>query len=140
MQATYDAVVVGTGYGGSIAAARLASTGRSVCMLERGIERQPGDYPDSLVEGARSIRVETVHAEYGSPAALFDFHVGDDISVLVGSGLGGTSQINAGVALRPALLRASAMTAAIWAAMWSVTGAAGSPEVWSSSGAVTTNR
>ena len=69
MQATYDAVVVGTGYGGSIAAARLASADRSVCVLERGIERQPGDYPDSLADGARSIRVETAHAEYGSPAA-----------------------------------------------------------------------
>ena len=33
---------------------------------------------------------------------MFDFHVGQDITVLVGCGLGGTSLINANVALEPA--------------------------------------
>ena len=31
----YEVVVVGSGYGGAIAASRLARLGRSVCVLER---------------------------------------------------------------------------------------------------------
>ncbi|MGH9262365.1 MAG: NAD(P)-binding protein, partial [Acidimicrobiales bacterium] len=38
----YEVVVVGSGYGGAIAASRLARTGRSVCVLERGRELRPG--------------------------------------------------------------------------------------------------
>ena len=35
----------GSGYGGAIAASRLARAGRSVCLLERGRELRPGDFP-----------------------------------------------------------------------------------------------
>ena len=46
MAARYDVVVVGSGYGGAIAASRLARAGRSVCVLERGREIPAGDFPD----------------------------------------------------------------------------------------------
>ena len=37
MQEHYDVVVVGSGYGGAIAASRMARTGKRVALLERGM-------------------------------------------------------------------------------------------------------
>jgi cholesterol oxidase len=41
----YDAVVVGSGFGGSVTALRFAEAGLSVCLLERGKAYGPGDFP-----------------------------------------------------------------------------------------------
>ena len=49
----YDVVVIGSGYGGSIAASRFSRAGLQVCLLERGKEFQPGDYPATLGEAER---------------------------------------------------------------------------------------
>ena len=55
---SYDFVVVGSGYGGAITAARIAtadlSPKPSICILERGKERWPGNtrFPDTLEEVA----------------------------------------------------------------------------------------
>ncbi len=38
MKSHYEVVVIGSGYGGAIAASRMARAGRSVCVLERGRE------------------------------------------------------------------------------------------------------
>jgi cholesterol oxidase len=97
----YSAVVVGSGYGGAITAARLARAGRDVCVLERGRELHPGEYPNSALTGLRETQIHTPVKHHGSATAMFDFHVGHDIAVLVGCGLGGTSLINANVALEP---------------------------------------
>ncbi|HET6663928.1 MAG TPA: GMC family oxidoreductase N-terminal domain-containing protein, partial [Acidimicrobiales bacterium] len=97
----YEVVVVGSGYGGSIVASRLARTGRSVCVLERGRELRPGDYPDTPWRALRQLQVRTARRRLGARSALFELHADDEVSVMVGCGLGGTSLINAGVALRP---------------------------------------
>ena len=94
-------MVVGSGYGGAIAASRLARVGRSVCVLERGRELRPGDYPDTPWRALRQLQVRTPRRRLGSRSALFELHADDEVSVMVGCGLGGTSLINAGVALRP---------------------------------------
>jgi cholesterol oxidase len=101
MRPHYDVVVVGSGYGGAIAASRLARAGRSVCLLERGREFQPGEYPATLVEGVKEIQYNTPIGQFGSRLGLFDLHVNDDMNVVVGCGLGGTSLINANVSLEP---------------------------------------
>ena len=46
----YDVVVVGSGYGGSIAACRAASAGKTVCLLEKGKEWLPGEFPETLMD------------------------------------------------------------------------------------------
>ena len=95
----YDFVIIGSGYGGAIAAARLSAANLSpkpsVCILERGKERQPGEFPETLqgvIEEARSS---------DNPLGLFELLNYPDISVIKGSGLGGTSLINANVAIEP---------------------------------------
>ena len=95
----YDVVVVGSGYGGSIAASRLARAGRSVCLLERGREFRPGEYPATLTEGVKEIQFNTEIGHTGSRLGLFELHINKDMNALVGCGLGGTSLINANVAL-----------------------------------------
>src|SRR5215471_15904382 len=96
----YDVSVVGSGYGGAIAASRLARAGRSVCLLERGRELRPGEFPDSQFEAAREMQWDSPSGHRGSRAGLFDFRLNPEMNVLIGCGLGGTSLINANVSLR----------------------------------------
>ncbi|WP_345816530.1 alpha/beta fold hydrolase [Paraburkholderia sp. PREW-6R] len=99
MKSHYDVVVIGSGYGGAIAASRMARAGRSVCLLERGREFTTGDYPRSPFQGAEQVQYNTPLAQVGSPLPLLEVHVNDDVNAVVGCGLGGTSLINANVAL-----------------------------------------
>ena len=95
----YDVVVVGSGYGGAIAASRLSRTGRKVCLLERGKEIPIGEYPTKLLEAQREFQVTTEGVHAGSKTGLYDIRLSKDIAVLIGCGLGGTSLINANVSL-----------------------------------------
>ena len=97
----YDAVVVGSGYGGGVAASRLARAGKRVAVLERGREFATGEFPGKFSDMRREMQVRGKHFRMGTDTALFDVRVGEDMNVLVGCGLGGGSLINAGVALRP---------------------------------------
>ncbi|HZY43240.1 MAG TPA: GMC family oxidoreductase N-terminal domain-containing protein, partial [Anaerolineae bacterium] len=97
----YTVVVIGSGYGGGIAASRSARAGQQVCVLERGKEFQPGEYPDTELEALPEIQVNLPDQTLGSRTGLYDVHVSDDMNVLIGCGLGGTSLINANVASRP---------------------------------------
>ena len=100
MKPFYQLVVVGSGYGGSVIAARLAKS-RSLCLLEQGREIQPADFPASWCEATHQIQVETEAGLIGDSRNLYRFHVSPGIAVVTGCGLGGGSLINAGVAIRP---------------------------------------
>ena len=43
----FEAVIVGSGFGGSVTAYRLAEAGKRVCLLERGKPYPPGSFPRS---------------------------------------------------------------------------------------------
>ena len=108
-EAIYDVAVIGSGYGGAVTACRLAQAGFSVCVLERGDEYVPGEFPNDLSDLPGHVRMERADRAgvIGNKNALFDIRLHGSVTTLVGNALGGTSQINANVALRadPALFR-----------------------------------
>ena len=104
-QVPFDVIIVGSGYGAAVAAEKLSglcdADGRrlSVCVLERGQEYLGGSFPSRLSDLAGHVRFATPQAEdaRGMRDGLFDLRTGPDASVLVASGVGGGSLINAGV-------------------------------------------
>lgn len=101
-----DVIIIGSGYGAAICAARLAESGANVVVLERGKEFLPDPttgkrFPDT--PAAMRPEVQLDGGPFGSShrLGLFDFHISRDLDVLAGCGLGGTSLINASVAIEP---------------------------------------
>lgn len=98
-KASYDFVIIGSGYGGAITAARLATANLnpkpSICVLERGKEWPVGTFPDTADGYVRERRSSI------NPLGLYEMLDYADISVIKGNGLGGTSLVNANVAILP---------------------------------------
>ncbi|MQY09380.1 GMC oxidoreductase [Actinomadura macrotermitis] len=90
-----DAVVIGSGFGGSVAAFRLAEAGRSVVLLERGQTFPPGSFPRDPAEMGRAFW-DPDKRLYG----MFDVWSFKGCDSVVSSGLGGGSLIYANVLLR----------------------------------------
>src|SRR5262245_34128578 len=101
LEPRYDVVVVGSGYGGGVAASRLARAGLRVAVLERGREFVTGEFPSRFPDLRGEMQLSGKRLRLGSATGLYDVRLGEDMHVLVGCGLGGGSLINAGVALRP---------------------------------------
>lgn len=95
LQDHYDAVIVGSGYGASVMAARLKSKYPTMCILERGKEWHPGEFPELPTETRDTLKTPV------NPLGLIDVEAGQDIDIVCGNGLGGTSLINAAISIRP---------------------------------------
>ncbi|KAK6595436.1 glucose-methanol-choline oxidoreductase [Botrytis cinerea] len=72
--------LIGSGYGGSVAASRMARAGQSVCLLERGKEKWPGEYPSGTKDTIEELHVSGNFApgilpgmmvEEGDPTGLY---------------------------------------------------------------------
>ncbi|ONK71300.1 uncharacterized protein A4U43_C04F7050 [Asparagus officinalis] len=96
---SYDAVVVGSGYGGSVAAFRMAMAGIRVCLIEKGRRWEANDFPEHVFGLISTVRVESRRLGFGlgSKKALFQVHDQGDSVAAVACGLGGGSLVNAGV-------------------------------------------
>ena len=94
-EARFDAIVVGSGFGGSVSAQRLAEAGMRVCVLERGKAYPPGSFPRSPWQMGRNFwdPSEGLHG-------LFDVWSFRGIGGVVASGLGGGSLLWSNVVLR----------------------------------------
>jgi cholesterol oxidase len=91
----YDAIVIGSGFGGSVMTLRLAAAGRRVLLLERGRRYPPGSFPRSPYRMGRALW-DPSEGLYG----MFSVWSFDRLGAIVGSGLGGGSLIYANVLLR----------------------------------------
>ncbi|MGH8867345.1 MAG: GMC oxidoreductase [Actinomycetes bacterium] len=90
-----DAVVVGSGFGGSVSAYRLAEGGLRVLLLERGKAYPPGSFGRTAAELGRSFW-DPSEGRHG----MFDVWTFRGLEAVVSSGLGGGSLIYANVLLR----------------------------------------
>jgi cholesterol oxidase len=91
----FDAVVVGSGFGGSVMAYRLAQAKLDVCLLERGKKWPPGSFPRTPFQFSQALW-DPSEGRHG----LFDVWSFGGLGALVSSGLGGGSLIYANVILR----------------------------------------
>jgi cholesterol oxidase len=98
MNDTYDAVVVGSGFGGSINALRLAQAGKSVVVLERGKRYWPGDFPRDLTQ---TNQIFWRYPNKRNALGLYDVRFLSGLATVVASGVGGGSLIYANIHIRP---------------------------------------
>lgn len=88
-----DAIVIGSGFGGAVAAARLAQAGFSVIVLERGRRWNPGDFPrDPTLRGGWLWDVDQ---------GLYDVRWLERMLAVQAAGWGGGSLAYANVFARP---------------------------------------
>jgi cholesterol oxidase len=89
----YAALVIGTGFGGSVAACRLAQAGIDVAVIERGRRWPPGSFPRDL---SRLDDGWLWLCDHG----LYDATPLNDILAVRAAGYGGGSLVYANVAMR----------------------------------------
>ncbi|EKX67841.1 GMC family oxidoreductase [Streptomyces ipomoeae] len=93
MRDQYDALVIGSGFGGAVAACRLAQAGRRVGVLERGRRYTLGTFPRDWSDPLNGWLFQ--HDQ-----GLFDVRPVNEMTIVQGAAYGGGSHIYANVHLR----------------------------------------
>lgn len=90
----YDAIVIGSGFGGGAAACRMAEAGMDVAILERGRRWERTDFPEDFADAPAL----AWHPQ-ANPRGLYDLRWFEDGVVLTAAGVGGGSLLYANVQL-----------------------------------------
>ena len=117
LQGDADVIVIGSGFGGSVAASRLVEAGKSVLLLERGPWRDTVPVREAGVANRKPLPrdggmlgvLRSIHPPVGPKRGLrlnksgyLDLWVGQGVKAVCTSGVGGGSHIWAAMLERPA--------------------------------------
>ena len=94
MSSQYDAIIIGSGFGGAVMAYRLSKKGLKVLVLERGRRWEPKDYPREV---DKAWIYDHAHPERAN--GWWDLRFYKNMVVMLGAGVGGGSLIYANVSL-----------------------------------------
>jgi len=90
----FDAIVIGSGFGGAITACRLSEAGYKVLVLERGRRWSPATFPrtpsDPWLFDPNAPQTRN---------GWFDFRVFNHMTVATGAGVGGGSLVYANISI-----------------------------------------
>lgn len=92
----YDFIIVGSGFGGSVAALRLVEKGYRVAVIESGKRWQPQDFPETNWKFWKYLWAPGLLC-YG----IQRMHLLNDVLILGGSGVGGGSLVYANTLFTP---------------------------------------
>lgn len=96
MERVFDYIVVGSGFGGSISAMRLAEKGYSICIIEKGKRFRNEDFPKTNNNLFKFLWVPALRMFGIQKLSFFK-----DASILTGVGVGGGSLVYANTLFYP---------------------------------------
>jgi cholesterol oxidase len=96
MEKIYDYIIIGSGFGGSVSAMRLAEKGYSVLVLEKGKRYRTEDFPKTNWNLPKYLWLPGLRMFGFQKLSFFK-----DVSILTGVGVGGGSLVYANTLVKP---------------------------------------